>query len=828
MYGLVPVPVPGDRPPARRGFPGRRVLVVSDGSGLAPEVTALLAADGVEVDAVSVREATPAHSPVRWGREVTAEELARRVAEGSGPDWVFFLTGYTARARPADPLSPVDGLYAQGLARALFAVLTPLGRRWKDRTGVGFAVVTRSDGRFGSSGARTVDPLIGVLHGVTRAVRGELPGVRTVVLDVPPSLPPGAVADRLLDLAADDRRGHVESGWTGEEETTTVLTPAYGRPADLPGADRPLPLDGDSLVLATGGARGVTAEVVLSLASRVPCRYLLVGASPLVDVRAALGTSDRDYLLTMSAEELDGHRLRQFRAMREHDPALTPAVFERHWRKIAHSLESLRTVARVRELGARAEYVPLDLTDAYATRRFCQELLAGPGAPTALLHGAGVEHSRALGDKTAESWRRTFAVKVNGLYNLSPLLGDATRLVLLFGSAAATFGNAGQVDYSGANEFFTVLAHRLAVELPAARVRSVAWPAWDEVGLAVRSSSRLALEHRGVGFMGVAEGVAWAEALLRSPAHVPQVTIGYEDLPAEFTATRRIAPARSAGSTGFRLVDAVAEAAPGHWEARWTYLPDLDRAFADHRVGNSARLPVAAFVELVCQAVGVVHREDSGFTIRDLRVRQPLVPAADRRRPVRITVDRTGPRTLRVVVRSSAVLPDGTWVPRSLEHARAEVDLTPVPAHPDIAVSGGLWPVPITGGLDLAAIGISYGPAFQGLGRCLGDEAGVRHVELRAQRGWNADARGRSYFNIGLLDLALQALAAKTAPPPGGLPTAIAELVVRAGLGDARAEGWAVLDALDPALDVTVTDSFGSVLVEVRGLELTPPARTAG
>ncbi|MFD9161194.1 SDR family NAD(P)-dependent oxidoreductase [Streptomyces sp. NPDC059558] len=826
MIGMIPIATPTDPRRIRHDVSGRRVLVLSDGDGLAAETLDRLAAAGAEAEAVTVRETVRANASGYRGRLLGAEELAGRLASGPLPDWVFFLPGYTGRARPEHRFRPEEGLYAHGMSRTLFHTLSELGRRWLQHGSGGFAVVTRADGRFGLTGARSGDALAGLLHGAVRALHVEIPVIRTAVLDVGASVSAGTAADRLLGLASDPGPGHVELGLAGSGAYTTTLVPAYEQPADVPGADGRLPLERGDTVLATGGGRGVTARVVRMMAEEVPCRYVLLGTTDLVDVKAALGVGDREQLLHMSPEELAGHKRRHFAAMRRDDPALLPPAFERHWAPIANSLEVLQTVTHLRDLGARAEYRCLDVTDGRATRRFAEELVRAGGPVQALLHGAGVETSRPLCGKTRESWERTIAVKTGGLYNLSPALGDETRLIMLFGSAAGTYGNPGQIDYAGASEFLGTAAHRLAADYPAARVRSVAWPAWAEVGMAMRPSSRAALERRDIPFMKVSEGLAWAGALLRSPGRTPTcLTLGYRHMPEETTITRTTAPWSSAGTVTGRLVDLCHEMGPGRWEARWTYQPELDAALGDHRVDGNVRVPLAFFAELVCQSAAACLDDTGGFTLRGLRVHQPLTLAPDRPRDLRTTLVRRTDGSLHVSVESSPVRPDHGWVPVTLHHASADVHpLTGRRPAPRIETDlPHAQEVPVAGiAEEFATQGIHYGPAFREIVSCRrGNDSAVHLARLRAGAGRTADVRGPSFIDVGLLDLALQTLVFHPGSRAGGLPTAVGELVVHASLGDGPAEGWAVVDAGDEQLNVTLADPSGRVMAEIRNLELT-------
>ncbi|CQR59589.1 SDR family NAD(P)-dependent oxidoreductase [Streptomyces leeuwenhoekii] len=824
MIGLIPTATPVALREVRHDLAGRRVLVIGDCDGLAGAMLARLSAAGAHTEAVMVRETVRPYASSHRGQLLAAEELAVRLTSGPLPDWVLFLPGFTARARPAQAFRPEEGLYAGGMTRTLFHTLSPLGRRWLERGAGGFAVVTRADGRFGLTGARPGDPLAGLLHGTVRALHAELPMIRTVALDVGPSVPLDVVADRLLDLVSDTSHGHVERGLAGSQAYATTLVPAFEQPADIPGAEGRLPLERGDTVLATGGGRGVTARVVRMMAEEVPCRYLLLGTTKLVDVKAALGVGDRDELLHMPAEELEAHKRRQFAAMRRDNPTLLPPAFERHWARISNSLEVLRTLTHVRDLGARAEYLCLDITDGHATRRFADELVRTSGPVQALLHGAGVETSKNLCRKTQDSWERTVAVKTAGLYNLSPVLGDETRLIMLFGSAAGTYGNPGQIDYAGASEFLTTAAYRLAADFPAARVRSVAWPAWAEVGMAVRPSSRAALEQRDVRFMEVSEGLDWAGALLRSPSRVPVcVSLGYEGMPPEATATRETAPWRSARANRGNLVDLCSEAGPGRWEVRWTYQPELDAALADHQVDGNVRVPFALFIELMCQTASACLGDLGAFTLRALRMHQPLTLAPERPRDLRAVIARTAEGTLRVGVESSPIRPDHSWVPVTLQHASAEIEpLTGQKPAPRIDVAlKGLEPVSVDHLQErFAANGIVYGPAFREIVSCWRDGA-LRLAQVRAGAGWKADVRGRSFFDIGLLDLSLQTLVFHPGARHGGLPTAVEELIVHTELGGSRSEGWALVDTGAEKLGVTLADSAGRVMAQIRNLELT-------
>ncbi len=117
-------------------------------------------------------------------------------------------------------------------------------------------VVTGSGGRFGHNGTSdNVGAATGAgLHGFVRTVRREYPELDVRAVDVTPKDTPARLAAHLLaELLATDAPALV--GYAATGRTTLQVTPAplaAGTPGEL-GLDR------DSVVLLTGGARGITA-----------------------------------------------------------------------------------------------------------------------------------------------------------------------------------------------------------------------------------------------------------------------------------------------------------------------------------------------------------------------------------------------------------------------------------------------------------------------------------------------------------------------------------------------------------------------------------------
>ncbi|MEU5536169.1 type I polyketide synthase, partial [Streptomyces sp. NPDC020362] len=109
--------------------------------------------------------------------------------------------------------------------------------------------------------------------------------------------------------------------------------------------------------------------------------------------------------------------------------------------------------------------------------------IAADGPPlTAVLHTAGVLDDGVLDRLDAERLSTTLAAKAAGATYLDELTADLDLdAFVLFSSAAATFGGAGQSNYAAANAFLDGLAeNRRSRGLPAL---SVAWGPWAGEGV---------------------------------------------------------------------------------------------------------------------------------------------------------------------------------------------------------------------------------------------------------------------------------------------------------------------------------------------------------
>jgi aryl carrier-like protein len=157
------------------------------------------------------------------------------------------------------------------------------------------------------------------------------------------------------------------------------------------------------------------------------------------------------------------------------------------------------------------------------------------GRLNGVVHGALVLNDGAIRTKTLEAARVVFRPKIDGTRALqTALAGRPLDLFVIFSSLVSTISGPGQVDYCAASAFQDAFAHAEQGHL-AARVVSIDWAAWREVGKAYRS----AVERGAPPALALPDGMSPAEgfdALGRALASgAPQVIVS----PATLASVRR-------------------------------------------------------------------------------------------------------------------------------------------------------------------------------------------------------------------------------------------------------------------------------------------------
>lgn len=357
------------------------------------------------------------------------------------------------------------------------------------------------------------------LHGFARSAALEFPGALIRAVDVQPKEDPERIAAQLLDeLLCAPAEGFAEGtadalssvGYTADGVRVT----RRAVPAGLaPGGDGRPPLDRDSVVLLTGGARGITARTALALARSTGCHVELIGRTPEPPpIGDAFGQA-HDRVALRAALIATGLR--------------KPAEIEAAASRILAEREVRATLTGLAAAAASVRYHCADVTDAAAVRAVLADVRARHGRLDGLVHGAGILRDALLRDKQPADFAEVFTTKVASARNLAAAAAEhgstpAPRFLALFGSVAGVYGNRGQCDYAAANDALDGLAHAWDESFPG-RVLAVDWGPWAaDAGGMVTPELERAYARRGIPLITPEAGTA---AFLTELAHGTDVQV---------------------------------------------------------------------------------------------------------------------------------------------------------------------------------------------------------------------------------------------------------------------------------------------------------------
>jgi acyl transferase domain-containing protein/NAD(P)H-dependent flavin oxidoreductase YrpB (nitropropane dioxygenase family)/NAD(P)-dependent dehydrogenase (short-subunit alcohol dehydrogenase family)/acyl carrier protein len=455
-YLVEAVALPPLATPPDSALCGQRVAIVGDGVGIALELSVLLERRGAEVRLLGPEQS-----------------ITRQPTEVAGTDTLVYLAALD-RGRAA--------VLPDGFTVLRDAILSGVRQ---------LLVITGAGGRF--SRARVANGVAGIgLPGLVRTIAREFPDRLVRVIDVDPKEEPVHIAGSLLaELLTPQAPTAV--GYAAGERVTLQLRAA---PLD-PGRSGELPLGPDSVVLLTGGARGITARVAIGLAQAGAGHLELVGRTP-----PPVGDED-----PVTAAAADRVALRRVLAQGGKG---APAEIEAAASRILAEREIRATLAELATLGTSVHYSAVDVRDPAAVSALVAGVYRRHGRLDGVVHGAGVLADRLLVDKTPEGFAQVWATKVDGARALAEASRADLRFLVLFGSISGVFGNRGQVDYSAANDALDTLA-RIWASRARGRVVALDWGPWATPGGGTGMvSAELTREYarRGIGVIEPDDGVA--------------------------------------------------------------------------------------------------------------------------------------------------------------------------------------------------------------------------------------------------------------------------------------------------------------------------------
>jgi len=247
-------------------------------------------------------------------------------------------------------------------------------------------------------------------------------------------------------------------------------------------------IDSDSVILITGGARGITAAAAIDLARKRQPTLILIGRSPLPMPQESVETAELN-----SPREIKAALIEQFRRSGD---SLAPANVEARYARLIQDREIRRNLTAIKQAGGRVEYHQIDVRDGRVFEQLIKDIYQAYGRLDGVIHGAGIIEDKLIEDKTPDSFDRVFSTKVSGAFVLARNLRPDIRFLVFFSSVAGAFGNRGQADYAAANEVLNKVALYLDSQWPG-RVIAINWGPWEGLGM-VSEEVRRHFAGRGV------------------------------------------------------------------------------------------------------------------------------------------------------------------------------------------------------------------------------------------------------------------------------------------------------------------------------------------
>jgi len=636
---------------------------------------------------------------------------------------------------------------------------------------------------------------LGGLAAVARTARAEMPRLATksITLD-------GAFTN-------DDAIAHaIEAELIAGGPDTEISLTADGR-RRAPRLEARAPVSGalglspGAVVVVSGGARGITAAAVVALAQRLPLKFLLIGRTPLVD-------EPEIYRGVTDIAELGRLVLQHAKARGN---ASSPADVRVTVARIVAAREVADVLTRVRTAGSDVQYVAADITDARAVAEAVETARRAWGPIGGVIHGAGALADAWLRDKTEAHIDRVFGPKLNGFANLlAATATDPLRLLCTFSSVVAHVGNRGQADYAMANSILErVAAAEAARRGPSCHVRALAWGPWDAGMVTPQLREKFASE--GVGLIALAAG---------STAFVRELERGAAESTVVLTAKAPADGPQVEPSEGAFVVAVTFERYP---------------QLADHRIGNRIVLPMALVVEWIARLLQVVAPDASRLRLDHLQVLRPVFLAEDGASATRFLLKyRRGEGGRTVQVRLCTM--DGTACYEGTLLLPLDGRVAPIPSQ---ALDGaGLSTVngtATTGHTRVYGDGaLFHGPRFQMLRGVDGVSATAAraHIATTSAMNWPGAYLAEPVLVDGALQLALVWAFQITGQPHVPMRVGALDVALEARPG-AVVTGALVAPPIAGATrraGVRIADEIGSVLVDVRDIEVhpIPAARSTG
>lgn len=369
--------------------------------------------------------------------------------------------------------------------------------------------------------------------------------------------------------------------------------------------------DANHFVIA-GGGNGITAEIVRGISRNIKARFTIIGRTNL--------PINIEELSSLDETSLEQKRIEIYDRFKKDRKKISPAEIEREYSKVIKAISAHRLLKEIRENGSDAQYFSCDVTDYSGLKSVIERATSAFGPANIVIHGAGVERSRLIGQKTEEEFKEVFEVKTNGLCNLYRLTDNKELKVLIgFSSISGRFGNGAQLDYCAANNFISSFMSAIKSSNKDIRAVSISWSGWKDTGMAWRNEFvKENSEEMGLHLIEPDRGTNEFLNILMSNINKSEIVISKGLSP--FTGHKKWQDIKNTVT----LIDWVSKKDGEIQKIYKTLSVKADPIINHHRLGKTPLMPAVGFMEIAAQAHSLIYGKSDQYCFNDIKLDNPL------------------------------------------------------------------------------------------------------------------------------------------------------------------------------------------------------------
>jgi NAD(P)-dependent dehydrogenase (short-subunit alcohol dehydrogenase family) len=353
-----------------------------------------------------------------------------------------------------------------------------VAERFANKGGL-FITVQDTGGQFGLTSIPPYKAWTGGLAALAKTAKQEWKKATCRAIDIDcANQTAEALAERLFTEIVYGESSLMECGLLSSNERVTLTI----EQATAEMVDKFL-LKPNSVLVVSGGGRGITAACLVALAKKIKLRLAILG---------------RTALTPKGKNQLSGDDIRQkiITEFQQQSLAFTPRDLNEKMAEIIAQQEIHQTLQCLQEIGTEVSYYSTHVADEKALNQTLTEVRKHYGAIHGIIHGAGIIFDKLITQQTLDQFKQVFDTKVEGFRNLlRATTKDSIQCIGLFSSIVARWGNAGQVAYAMANEVLNKVAQYEAQQRGnACFIKSFNWGPWEE-GMVTSEIKQLFQQH---------------------------------------------------------------------------------------------------------------------------------------------------------------------------------------------------------------------------------------------------------------------------------------------------------------------------------------------